>query len=117
VKYADAKRLIEAQALALRGAQPGLHPDDACAEALRANPSLWLLYQQGIRAGMAPTFVRQKRRHVIPTPRERAWQVIENLARTLVASSETPVTLRQAVMRVVEAQPDLYRAYATAPKR
>jgi hypothetical protein len=115
--YESVKRLIESHALALRAERPGVHLADACTEVLRANPSLWMLYQQGIRDGMPSEFQRGRRRRAIPTPKDQAWQVIEDLARTLVAASTEPITLRNAVGRVVEVNPDLYQQYANARRR
>lgn len=114
--YAITKRLIENEALALKDRNPYLHLADACTEVLRRRPAYWRVY----RAAMAPSvalpseFQRAKPKPPVLRSQDRAWQVIEDLARTLVAASTEPLTLRNAVARVVEANPALYRRYANA---
>ena len=123
-EYLPVKQLHESRALALRDATPIdkkgkhiLHLADASALVLRSSPSLWLLYREAIRSGLPSEFQRPKRQPTRPTLAHRAWFEIEHLARTLVAASTDPVTLRTAVMKVVEADPSLYERYAAAIRR
>lgn len=122
--YAPVKQLIESKALALRDATPintkgkhVLHLADASTQVLQSSPSLWLLYQQAIGAGLPSEFQRPKRRSARPSQAERSWWVIEDLSRTLVSASESPISLRTAVMRIVGADPALYERYAKASRR
>lgn len=117
--YAITKKLIEREAWALRKRVPSMHLADACSEVLRRHPAYWRVY----KAAMAPDvalpseFQRGKRKRAIPTPKDRAWQVIEDLARTLVTASQEPLTLRNAVGLVVRANPKLYERYSNAGRR
>jgi hypothetical protein len=70
-----------------------------------------------MRIGCVSEFQRPHRRRAIPTPKDRAWDQIEMLARTLVAASREPLTLRNAVASVVTANPALYDRYAKAKRR
>jgi hypothetical protein len=115
--YALGRIVLEHYALALKQRDPQVHLATACQLALEQHPIVWRVYRAGIRAGLPSEFLRPRRRRAIPTPKDRAWDLIETLARTLVAASETPLTLREAVGRVVEANPDLYRQYATARRK
>ncbi len=117
--YALTKCLMESEALDLKRRNPYLHLADACTEVLRRRPTYWLVY----RAAMAPDvrmpseFQLPARRRAVPRPRDVAWQMIEDLARTIVTASMTPITLRDAVGRVVAANPQLYRDYIDAKRR
>ncbi len=115
--YALTRPLVEHSALALRQLHPELHLAECCQRVLQQHPVLWRTYRAAIRAGLPSEFLRARRRRAIPTPKDRAWDQIEMLARTLVAASAEPLTLRSAVGRVVEANPDLYRRYAAARRR
>jgi hypothetical protein len=115
--YALTRRLIEHGALALREQHPELHLADCCHRVLVQRPVFWRTYRAAIQAGLPSEFLRARRRRAVPTPKDRAWDQIEMLARTLVAASAEPLTLRNAVGRVVEANPDLYRRYAAARRR
>jgi hypothetical protein len=123
-EYLPVKQLHESKALALRDATPineqgkhVLHLADASAQVLRLSPSLWLLYQEAIAAGHPSEFQRPKRQPTRPTPADRVWFAIERLARTLVAASAEPMTLRTAVVRVVELRPELLERYRNAIRR
>lgn len=115
--YALTKPLLEHKALSLRARNPWLHLADACTLALQRQPACWRVYRAAMRAGLPSEFQRGRRPRAIPTPKDRAWQRIEMLARTLVAASTEPLTLRNAVMDVVRANPDLYRRYINARSR
>ena len=124
--YAPVKQLIESKALALRDATPvnkkgrhSLHLADACTQVLQSSPSLWLLYQQAVGGAekLPSEFQRGRRRSARPSQAERSWWVIEDLSRTLVSASESPISLRTAVMRIVGADPSLYERYAEASRR
>jgi hypothetical protein len=110
--YPAVKSAIEEEALELARQQPTLHLADACLCVLTANPEYWQVYRAAIGAGLPSEFQRALRSRAVPTPKDRAWNQIETLARTLVAASAEPMTLRSAVERVVEANPELYRRYA-----
>lgn len=122
------KQLMESEALALQHATPilqtgprkgkrALHLADASTQVLQSSPSLWPLYQRAIAAGHPSEFMRPKRRPASPTAADRVWFEIERLARTLVASSPTPITLRSAVVKVVSADPTLADRYHAAVRR
>jgi hypothetical protein len=122
------KALMESQALALQAATPilvkgprkgkhALHLADASTQVLQSSPSIWSLYQRAIAAGLPSEFQRAKRASASPTPKDHAWRRIERLARAMVASSTNPITLRTAVMKVVEAKPSLFHRYAAASRR
>lgn len=115
--YEIAKPLIERAALALQTRNPWLHLADACTLALQRHQHLWVVYRAAMLAGLPSEFQRPKRRRAVPTPKDEAWQVIESLGRTVVAASPSPITLRTAVGRVVEADPTLYERYAEAGRR
>jgi hypothetical protein len=114
--YALVKPLIEEEALALKARNPWLHLADACTAVHRRRPLYWRIY----RAAMAPDvrcpseFQRARRPPGRLKPKHRAWNVIEDLARTLVAASREPLTLRDAVGHVVRANPRLYEQYSNA---
>jgi hypothetical protein len=114
--YDQVKRQLEDAARDLRAlaprdprGRPTVHLADACADALRQHPEWWPIYQAGIRAGLPPEFQQARRRP--RSPKAEAWQTIEVLARTLVVASIEPLTLHNAVARVVEAMPSLFEAY------
>lgn len=115
--YRVVKHLLEMTALDYHQRNPWLHLADACTLALRAKPHLWTVYREAMRAGLPSEFQKAKRRPAVWTARDRHWQAIEDLARTLVAASREPLTLRNAVVAVVQANPALYRRYAHAPRR
>jgi hypothetical protein len=126
-EYRPVKTLMESKALLLRDATPlntkgprkgkhALHLADASMQVLQTHPSVWMLYRRAIGAGLPSEFQRFRRPPASPTAADRAWQVIERLARTLVGVSDTPITLRTAVMKVVEADPSLYDRYAAASR-
>lgn len=115
--YAVTKRLMEDDALNLQQRNPYLHLADCCTKALQRHPAWWPVYRAAMRADLPSEFQHAKRKPSRPTATDRAWFVIERLARTLVAASSDPLTLRSAVVRVVEADPDLYDRYAQAIRR
>ena len=115
--YALTKRLIERNALALHLRNPWLHLADCCQRVLQQHPAFWRTYRVAMRAGLPSEFLRVRRRRASIVPKDHAWEQIEMLARTLVAASTEPLTLRNAVGRVVEANPGLYQQYANARRR
>jgi hypothetical protein len=123
-EYLPVKQLHESKALALRDATPLdkkgkhiLHLADASTQVLQSSPSLWLLYRQAIAAGHVSEFQRPKRPPSRPSPADRVYVEIEGIARRLVALSSEPMTLRSAVARVVELQPELLERYRRAIRR
>ncbi len=54
-------------------------------------------------------------RLVRDTPKERAWEQIEIAARSLVAHSQTPMTLRDAVIMVVVTRPRMGQEQQRVP--
>jgi hypothetical protein len=112
--YPVARTVLEHHALDLQQRNPSLHLSMACQLALEQHPVVWRVYRSGIRHGLAPEFQRPKRRPSQPTPVDRAYFVIEDLGRALVGASETPITLRHAVVRVVETNPRLLETYRRA---
>lgn len=117
VYYGLVKPSLETAALALRARRPWLPLAECCSRVLRERSIAWRVYREAMKAGCASEFQRAKRRPSRFTATDRAWFAIERLARTLVAASSDPLTLRSAVVRVVEADPDLYDRYAEAIRR
>lgn len=122
------KALLESEALRRRDATPiltrgqrkgkrALHLADASTQVLQSEPALWSLYQRAIAAGLPSEFQRPRRRPSSPTAADRVWFEVERLARTLVASSPTPITLRTAVVKVVHADPSWLDRYQAALRR
>ena len=111
--WAVARRVLERRTLHLR-IRVG-HAGVAASLVLKRDPSLFRIYQQAMLAGHAPEFQRPKPNR--GTPRERAWQRIERAARRVVARSVEPMTLRDAVVRVVRQHPGWYRRYADCRPR
>lgn len=127
-EYWPVKTLMESKALALRDATPilqkgprrgkhTLHLADASTQVLQSEPAIWAVYQRAISAGLPSEYQRPRRPPASPTAADRAWFEIERLARAFVASSPTPITLRSAVVKVVQADPSLYERYAAASRR
>ena len=127
-EYLPAKQLLESEALLRQKAtplltrgprkgKPALHLADASTQVLQEHPALWVIYQRAIAAGLPSEFQRPKRRPATPTAVDRVWWEIERLARTVVASSVEPITLRSAVIKVVTADPTLRDRYAAALQR
>jgi hypothetical protein len=117
--YTLTKKLIERDAMALKKRVPSMHLADACTEVLRRNPAYWRVYKAAMapQVAMPSEFQRGKRKRAIPTPKDCAWQIIEDLGRTLVAASREPLTLRNAVGLVVRFNPALYERYSNAHRR
>jgi hypothetical protein len=122
------KHLIEARALVYQettpirtsGPRKGKRAhlgDEVMPQVLAQSPALWVLYQQAIAAGLPSEFQKPRRPPATPTPKDQAWARIEALARAMVATSPTPLTLRQATARVVAADPSLYSEYERAHRR
>lgn len=121
------KRFIEARALAYQDTTPirtsgprkdkGKRAhlgDEVMPRVLEQHPALWLIYRKAIAAGHPSEFQKPKPPSASPSPKEQAWSRIERLARAMVATSPTPLTLRHAVARVVSAEPSLYSDYEQA---
>jgi hypothetical protein len=115
--YALTKRLIEREALSLRQQHPELHLAECCQRVIERRPFYWRVYREAMKARCASEFQKAKRPPSRPTSVDRVWFDIERLARTLVAASSEPLTLRNAVVRLVDAQPELLARYAAAIRR
>jgi hypothetical protein len=115
--YALGRSVLEHHALALKQRDPSMHLSTACQLALEQQRLVWRVYREGICHGLASEFQRFKRRPTRPTPVDRAYFVIEDVARALVGASSEPITLRNAVVRIVDANPRLFEAYRRAIRR
>jgi hypothetical protein len=115
--YGIVKPSLEAASLVLKQRRPWLHLAECCSRVLRAKPLEWRVYREAMKAGCASEFQRPKRLPSRPTSVDRVWFDIEAMARMLVATSAEPLTLRAAVVRLVEVRPDLVERYAAAIRR
>jgi hypothetical protein len=128
-EWQPVKTWMESNALLLRDAAPlltrgkrkgkhALHLADASTRVLESSSAIWLVYREAVgRYAMPSEFQRPKSPPARPSPVDRMWFEIERLARTLVAASPYPMTLRTAVARVVEVQPELLERYRDAIRR
>ncbi len=108
-----ARAAIEHRAVALNRQQPRRKLSDCVTAALAEDSALWRAYRQAIGAGEPEEFRRWNERRP-DTPKEQAWQRIDAVARSLVAVSAEPLTLRSAVIKTVQTRPDLFRAMQVA---
>ena len=115
--YSVVKPLIEREALTLKQHRSWLHLAECCQRVLQRKPTAWRVYREAMKAGCASEFQAPKRPPSRPTSVDRVWFQVERLARTLVAASSEPLTLRNAVVRLVDAQPALVARYAQAIRR
>jgi hypothetical protein len=105
-----ARRTLERRTLQLR--QRVGHAGVAASLVLKRDPALFRIYQQAMRAGYPPEFQRPKPKPT--TRRQRAWHRIEQAARSVVARTAEPMTLRDAVIGVVRQHPSWYEEYRDA---
>lgn len=96
--------------------RPYRHAGEVAQTTLASRPLYWRIYRAGIAAGLPSEYQRHVRRQP-RTPRQRAWAALEQVARTHVAQSDTPLTLRSAVLAVLQTPEGqaLYRAYRATP--
>lgn len=111
--YRIAKRTLEDDITAWKRREPWLHAATMATRLIERSPVLWRVYQAGIAAGLPSEFQTARR---VRSERDRRWQRIETAARTRVARSRYPLTLRSAVIAVVSTTQgrEWYRRYANA---
>lgn len=109
-------RAMESTAWNEKMRRPYRHAAEVCSSVLASKPLFWRIYQAGISAGMPSEYQRHVRR-APRTPRQQAWAALEQLARQHVAQSDTPCTLRSAVLAVLQTDEGRrrYAAYRATP--
>lgn len=107
---------MEQDLAALKKHAPWSHAGVRAQRMLDASPIVWRIYQAGISAGEPSEFQRPGK---VRTERDEKWQPLEQAARALIARSDRPLTLRNAVAEIVRTSDGeaMYRAYLKARDR
>jgi hypothetical protein len=114
--YALMKWRMEEDLANLKLRTPWQHAGVRAQHLLDTSPIYWRIYRAAIAAGEPSEFQRPGTRR---TERDEKWEPLEQAARALVARSERPLTLRNAVAAIVRTPEGeaMYRAYLKARDR
>lgn len=116
VLYGLVKWRMEEELADMKKREPWRHAGIRAQQMLEASPIRWRIYQAAIAAGEPSEFQRPR---PIKTERDEKWQPLEQAARALIARSDRPLTLRNAVAEIVRtpAGEAMYRDFLKARNR